>query len=627
MSAPDWEKLTPYRQVRLRTEYAFGSRDPHTQPVLQYTKNGPEIVETTWIPAVFTAFREILDNALDECIAHGHGDRIDVIYDPNTMTFSISDNGHGMPIEWSEEHQKYAATILLSDLFAGRNFKDMYGEERGETRGLNGIGAKGVNYCSEWFQVEVQRGRKHFEQRFREGDELVIEEPNIFPSTSKKTGTTIRFKLSEKVFTVLMLPESFVKARIYEIALCYPKLHITYNGERIIVKDQVKALFGDRKPITFEIDEEGFKGRFWLVPEFTDGPEFAFSLVNAIPLFNGGTHIDAFRRIFYSGLLTAMEKESKKRKLTPNRSDVSDGLLIYNIMEMNSPSFDSQAKTRLINENVGKIVSKTINDPEFFKSIMKKYPEWIESIYSRCALRTKGKDDKEIRLQAKRNLKQKIEDLEDACTTFDRSKCILFLAEGKSAVSGLVDARNPEIHGGLPLRGKVMNVFEKPGKEILENEALSKIMKSIGLVLGERANRHQLRYGKVYITTDADEDGKNIAALLVNFFYQCWPELFDPEKSPFIYVFNTPLIIAIKGKQRKYWYSEDYDNFDPEKHKGWEIIRAKGLARLKKEDWKQILEKPEEKAIPIIDDGRLKETLVLLFDQSKADERKKWIGL
>jgi DNA gyrase/topoisomerase IV subunit B len=619
IAEPEWEKLSPFRQVRLRTEYVFGSRDPHTQQVLNY--NGqPHIVETTWIPALFTAVREILDNALDEVITHNHGNRIDITYDPATMVISVTDNGRGMPIEWNEEHQKHAATVLLSDMFAGRNFK----QDRGETRGLNGIGAKGVNYCSEWFQVEVYRNKQHFEQRFQEGEELMIEDPIIFPTTTRKSGTTIRFKLSRKVFPDMRLPEDFVASRIHEIALCYPQLHITLNGKRIQIKDQTKALFGDRKPIIFEIDENGFKGRFWLVPDFMAEGEFAYSLVNGIPLFNGGTHIDAFRRGFFNGLLLALERESKRRKLVPNKADVSEGMLLYNIMEMTAPSFDSQSKTRLINENVGNIIRKTLDNPEFFKGIIKKYPEWIERIYERCDERTKVRDGADARKQAKRNLRQKIEDLEDACG-YDRTQCILFLAEGKSAVSGITEAGNKEIHGSLPLRGKVMNVFDKSAKDILANEALSKIMNSIGLIPGERVNRGMLRYGKVYIATDADEDGKNIAALLVNFFYTCWPDLFDPERKPFVHIFNTPLIVVAKGKQRKYWYSDTYYDFNPDKYKGWEINRAKGLAGLKKDDWKHILANPQ--IVPITDDGDLKETLSLLFNSDRADDRKTFIGL
>ena len=611
---PEWEKLSPYQQVRLRTEWVFGSRDPHTQTVLEYGASGPQVTESTWVPAIFTCFREILDNALDEVVTHGRGNRIDVTYDADDLTFTVKDNGRGMPIEWSEEHQNFAATILLSEMMSGRNFA----AERGDTRGLNGIGAKGVNYCSEWFKVDVCRDKKQFIQSFHEGDELQIGEATIWPTNSKKTGTAVTCKLSTKVFADRRLPHSFIAARLQEIALCYPKLHLTLNGHR------VHGTIEFTGAISFAAEATGFVSKFWLLPNFIPDGDLAFSLVNAIPLFNGGTHLDAFRRHFFAGLLAGLERENRRRKLTPNRADVSEGLLTYNVTEMTNPSFDSQSKTRLINESVGQVIRQTLDAPDFYRDIIRKYPAWIDAIYKRCQDRTQAKDSKETIRQAKRNLRQKIEDLEDACG-HDRTKCILFLAEGDSAISGLVKARDPDLHGGLPLLGKVMNVFGESPKRILDNEALSKVMNSIGLIPGQRANRHLLRYGKVYITTDADPDGANIAALLCNFFYHCWPELFDPTKHPYVHIFNTPLIIAVKGKQRRYWYADDYASFDPEKHKGWEITRAKGLAALVKEDWKHVLSNP--RAVPIIDDGSLQAALTLLFDQTKADRRKEWIGL
>ena len=620
----EWQNLGPYRGLRTRMEMYFGSRDPHTQTVIEY-QDGIVIKEITWTPAAFTAIREIIDNAIDELIAHGYGDRIDITYDPETMIFSVADNGRGIPIEWDEEHKDYAASILLSNMHSGRNFDD---DARGETRGMNGVGAKGVNFSSEWFDIEINRDKKRFELRFSENDgkEITREEPMIFPSESKATGTRIRFKLSEKVFTAgILLPEQFIAARVYEIALCYPKLKVFYNSKRIQVKSIEQALFSNKKPIKFTIDAEGFNSQFWLLPQFMeDGSEFTHSLVNLIPVFNGGTHIEAFRKGFYSGILTALAKESKKRKLEPNRSDVADGILLYNITQMSAPTFDSQAKTRMINESVSTIVRKQMDDPEFFKRVIKENPEWIESIFERCRLRTEKKDIEDINKLAKKGKREKVEDLDDAVGA-DRSKCILFLAEGKSAISGMVQDRNAEIHGGLPLRGKPMNVREVAVKDAMLNDTLKSIMNSIGLVPGQRVNRHMLRYGKVYITTDADEDGKNIAALLINFFYTYWPELFDPNKTPFIYIFDTPLIIAVKGKVRKYWYNDTYDDFDSEKYKGWDITRAKGLAALKRDDWKYVLENP--KALPILDDGNLEEVLSMLFSVNRADDRKKLIGL
>ncbi len=624
MTNKEWTKLTPYQHVRIRTEMYFGSRDSHTHTVLTYGENGTEPTTETWTPAGFTAVREIIDNAIDEVVSHGHGDRIDISYDPASMVFSVSDNGRGIPINWDETEQNYAATVLLSHTLTGRNFV----AERGETRGVNGIGGKGVNFCSEFLDIEIERDGKRFEQRFREGDnELVVDAPFIFPSDNRTTGTRIRFRLSERVFPILLIPEAFFTARVREIALCYPNVKVFFNGQRIVAKRDPAALFPNHKPIAFSIQKQGFDSTFWLVPSFMpDGREHAFGLVNAIPVFNGGTHIDAFKRGFFSGLLAALERQSKKRGLEPNRSDVADGLLIYNITHMAAPTFDSQSKTRMINEEVATIIRKEMDAPEFFRKVIKNNPDWIEEIYERCAQRSTKKDEAEVVKAAKKNKRQKIEDLEDACGV-DRAKCILFLAEGKSAISGMVEARNPEIHGGLPLRGKVKNVRGESLREVMSNETLRKIMGAIGLVPAQRANRHTLRYGQIFLTTDADEDGKNIAALLVNFFFDLWPELFDPNKPAFISVFDTPLIIAAKGKQRKYWYNDDYAQFDPEKFKGWEITRAKGLAALKREDWRHVLANP--KIFPIIDDGHLDDTLRLLFDQSDgaADTRKAWIGM
>lgn len=623
MAKKEWKKLNDFQHARNNNEMYFGSRDEHTQTVLGYDGGKPVIESHTWIPAVFTAFREVLDNALDEVVTHGHGDQVDVTFDPKNMIFSIRDNGRGIPINFDEEEQQYAATVLLSETKAGRNFDD-----RGNSRGMNGIGASIVNMCSEYFQLDITRDGKNFIQRFVESaDNLVIEEPMIMPAKKgAPTGTRVEFKLSPKVFKRMDLPEAFVRARVFDVALCYPQLRVFYNGERVVTRGSVeKTVFPTTKPITFTVREPGFISQFWLVPSFTqDGTEMSHTLVNAIPTFNGGTHVDAFKRKFFSGLIEAMSPMSKKRRLLPNRSDIADGLLVFNVTEMNAPKFDSQNKTRLINEDSAKSVEKALADPDFFKKVIKNNPEWIESILARCAERTQKKDNAETAKLAKKNARAKVEDLEDA-SGVDRSKCILFLGEGKSAISGMVEARDATIHGGLPLRGKVLNVFGKSHKEVWENEALRKIMQAIGLIPGQRVNRSTLRYGKVYITTDADEDGKNIAALLVNFFYTLWPELFDPEKEPFIYVFDTPLIIAVKGKTRKYWFNEDYETFDGDQYKGWDITRAKGLAALKRDDWRHALAHPKVQAM--LDDGKMKESLDLLFNDKRADDRKAFIGM
>ncbi len=199
------------------------------------------------------------------------------------------------------------------------------------------------------------------------------------------------------------------------------------------------------------------------------------------------------------------------------------------------------------------------------------------------------------------------------------------LISHNSAISGMASVRDPKIHGGLPLRGKVLNVNGEVPKKVLESQALVDIITALGLIIGEKADRSKLRYGKIYIATDADQDGANICALLVNFLYTYWPELFADGEPPVVFVFMTPFIIAEKGKERKYWYANNYEEFKPEDYKGWTITRAKGLGTLQEPDWQHSLDKPE--LYPIVDDGKMKESLDLIFNGERAADRRVWIGL
>src|SRR5690606_14147554 len=102
------------------------------------------------------------------------------------------------------------------------------------------------------------------------------------------------------------------------------------------------------------------------------------------------------------------------------------------------------------------------------KKIIKKYKTWIDEIYERTSERTHKKDMAEVNKLNKKLKKAKIAKLLDA-TGKDRSKCMLFIAEGASAKGGILNARNPEVHAALDLRGKVMNVHGENPKKVLEN--------------------------------------------------------------------------------------------------------------------------------------------------------------
>lgn len=638
------QQLTEYEHARIRTEMYLGSRSLHEQIALIFSDKGYEVKNVGWVPSLLTSVREVLDNSLDEFVKGGIKDpQLRVTFDENELYVEISDNGRGIPIDFVPDTQKNLCTMVMTEMKTGRNFND---DERENVIGMNGLGGSVVMIVSEQAELEIHRtgrpyktqasndgydGMYKFNQKFSEGThmfpDLQINEPVIRKVKADKTGTTIRFKLSKAVFPTRVLPTELIFSILKEISAANPTYKIFLNDVRVQAKGGVeKGLFGKTKLMSLEIKDEGFDSTFYIVPNSVQDHSTNFhmhGLVNNAPALEGGSHLDTFKKFFALGISTALEKEGKKRKLKPNRSDIEEGLLIYNITKMNSPSFNSQTKTKLTNENVIRPVQQAMST-EWFDDLVKKNKEWVDEIFTRCAERTNKKDADEDRRLAKKLLKGKVAKLRDA-TGSDRSKCILLIAEGDSAISNMSAARDSTIHGILPLRGKIMNVSgSEKTKELMDSMSLHDIMGSLNLIPGVKAVRSELNYGKLYICADEDEDGKNIGALVCNFLFKFWPELFQDEDNPFVYVFKTPFIILEKGKESRYYYGHNVHEYNPEDWKGWKATRAKGLGTLEKANFRDAL--TDGVAIAITDDGRLGNTLDLIFNKSRADDRKDWMG-
>lgn len=650
-------KLDDFQFTRLRTEVNFGAREPVTEVICgRIRERGGAFapMTVTYVPALFTYFREMLDNAIDEVVGKGYGTSVWLSYDETTSTFVIEDDGRGIP--------SHLVKDLLAEARTGRNFGT-----RQELAGTNGVGGATVNFTSEIFEVDSRHNGTRHVQKFREdtkNNRHVVGEPVITKCDKTDHGTKITFRPSKVVYSSLELPESFVYARMAEIASIYPKLKVYYNGTRLkIEKDPAKGILANAegfKPIVVDcsgetevihssareiglkagessITKHPFESVFYLVPNFSrDKTDRFHTMVNSVLALNGGTHISEFRSQFYNGLLAALEPEARKRKLVTkgeslvSKEDISAGLLIYNVTKMTAPNFAEQFKTKLINPDAGRAIKRAFADPKIFSKIVKLNPEWVEQIMQRCQQRTQKSNDDDAKKLSKKGLKERLAKLRDA-TGSDRSKCVLLIAEGDSAIDGMQQVRDAKIHAGLPLRGKIMNVHGVSSVEIAKNKELASIMAAVGLVIGERAiPRSKLRYGRIYIATDEDEDGKNITALVINFLYTFWPELFDPDLPPFVYKFETPFLILERkrGKEtdRKYFYGRNVDEYNPDDFKGWsDPIRAKGLGRMTAAHWIDALNDPS--LVPIVEDGKLSEALDLIFNKSRADDRKEWLGM
>ena len=111
-------------------------------------------------------------------------------------------------------------------------------------------------------------------------------------------------------------------------------------------------------------------------------------------------------------------------------------------------------------------------------------------------------------------------------------------------------------YGVYPLRGKLLNVRDASHKQIMENKEINEMVKIIGLTYKKKYQTvddlKSLRYGKLMIMTDQDQDGSHIKGLLINFIHHNWPTLL---KLPFLEEFITPIVKISKGGQSQSFYS------------------------------------------------------------------------
>ena len=163
-----------------------------------------------------------------------------------------------------------------------------------------------------------------------------------------------------------------------------------------------------------------------------------------------------------------------------------------------------------------------------------------------------------------------------------------------SAISAFRKYRTPESMGAFALKGKFVNVSEMTNQKLVQNDEAVNLMASIGLKLGQEIDIKNLRYGRVLIFTDADMDGNAISALLINFFYKYWPDMFDRKM---IYKVETPIVVAIpktKGKKKVLFYTQSEYNQWVEQNdlKQFEIKYKKGLAALVDDEYDDIINRP-----------------------------------
>ena len=178
----------------------------------------------------------------------------------------------------------------------------------------------------------------------------------------------------------------------------------------------------------------------------------------------------------------------------------------------------------------------------------------------------------------------------------------------------------------MPLKGKPLNAEKKRLEQVLANEEIRTIISALETGIGEDFNIKNLRYNKVIILSDADQDGAHIRAILLTFFFRYMKGLITDGH---VYIGLPPLYKVSRGNNVEYVYS-DYELPEAIKRigKNYQIQRYKGLGEMNPEQLWETTMDPEKRTLVrvSIEDATEAERLVTTLMGDNIEARKAYIS-
>ena len=575
----------------------------------------------------------------------------------------------------------YPAEVFFGEMHAGTNFGD---EDKAKTSGTHGMGAKTDVVFSKVCIIEHTNPEQHkkFVQTYREnGTER--DEP-VVTSYKNKTGyTSVSFLPDYDYFCYPGMDDdlfNLMKRYICEASMI-TGIPVTLNSEKITVKDlpkYVRLFYPSAKEncmISFKAPngDECVLIEKGLTDRDIDDDISQVSWVNGINTRDGGIHVEAWKAAILPALVKAFNsrkpKKGEKDVLKATAKQIYPYLTLFVRAEAIRPLFNGQTKDMFTelpaptkkepNKTVSEIklvpdISPGAPDKKgkaaFAKSIaeaLKKILKWnfvayLEEKLAMKAEQTQAK--KEVTTKKRMAYGDKAEEANFAGTKRS-SECTLWVGEGKSAktfvtriISGLPNGT--DFNGVLALKGKFINVVNASIKEIRANSEMIIFKQLMRLITGadysDPEMRKTLRYGRIVIACDQDDDGFHIKGLFLLALWKLWPSLFSLttyDGKCFICSISTAVVMARKGtgkseKVVKMFYSNPefkawYETDEFSKMKGVRLKYYKGLGTHKPGDEK--LYNDDSKQVQYILDGEEADYMDLGFNKTQSDWRKTWI--
>lgn len=614
------QKLTHVEHILKRPDSYVGGVDKTSEEIWVVDKEGLRFAReiVTYSPALLKIFDEILVNAVDRNSEHPT--------DVTSIAVTVSDAGEvcvenngplgGIAVEVHEKEGVYCPELVFGHLLTSTNYDDT---QKRVVGGRNGYGAKLTNVYSKEFKIKIKDpvNKKIYSQVWRDNMK-VCDKPTIKPYAGSTPLVSVTFTPDWGRFGMTDMEKDFLKLihkRVWDANVCTsPKCKVKFNGEALprVNLEAYAKMHGVENTCFVETPR-------WSVCVGASGEGYTHvSFVNGICTSKGGTHVESVANLIAQGLIDEMKS---KIKLTPTQ--VKNTFMLFVKSTLENPTFSSQIKNECTSKPV--MFGSTFEPPTktFFKNVLKTgIQDELLSLSKFKEMKLLAKTDGSAR-KSKITGIPKLDDANKAGTA-QSHKCTLILTEGDSAkslaIAGL-SVVGRDYYGVFPLRGKVLNVRDASVNQLSGNAEFQNIKKILGLQQGKvYTSLSELRYSRLMIMTDADDDGTHIKGLILNLIHTMWPSLLELN---FVVSMITP-VVKVSGKNfyslstfKKWWETHGSD-----KHK---VKYYKGLGTSTSAEAREYFTDIDKLTVAFDMDGDADTSMKLAFDKKLADDRKKLI--
>ena len=524
---------------------------------------------------IYILLKEGIDNSVDE-FSQGFGNKIDIEIKDGRV--KIRDYGRGIPLGKLED--------CVSKVNTGAKYNNNVFKQ---AIGMNGVGIKATNALSSYFRAASIRDGKMAVVEFAKGEKLSAKMGNAKPGVPN--GLYLEFEPDKELFGRYNFNMEYVEKRLWNYAYLNPGLTIKCNGKDYYSENGIQDLLlnemgGVDKSLYNILNYKAEKSETNLQFVLTHGAsldKIVYSFVNGQSTDDGGTHVTAFLDGFTKGVNEFYKKEYDIK-------DVTSGLYVALKIGIDNPMFTSQTKNKLGNVEIRNPIIKETQIA--VDDWLRHNPDIAGTLEEKIIKNQKARNeinsvtDKQIR-EAEKSVMLKIKKLKDCKYHLQDgpkgANSMIFITEGDSATGPMTYARDVSYQAIFSLRGKPENMYGRKKSALFENEEFKNLTFSLGI----QKDVSGLRYDKIIIATDADNDGFHIRNLVMTYLLLFFEELV---LTGHVYILETPLFRVRNKSKTVYCYSEESRDKEIAKMgKSAEITRFKGLGEINPSEFGQFM--------------------------------------